>query len=65
MSRYKEGEKRNQISMEPLCVDEMISGDNAERAIEMIVESMKIRELGFKYGETKETGRKPYSREDI
>jgi transposase len=51
--------------MEPLCLDELISEENAVRAIEVIVESMKIGELGFKYAETAETGRKPYSPIDM
>jgi transposase len=65
MSRYVEGENRNQIGMEPLCLDEMVSEDNPVRSIEMIVESMKIGELGFKYSEPKETGRKAYSPIDM
>jgi transposase len=66
MSRYIiKGESRNQISIEPLCLDEMIGEENAVRAIEMIVESMKIKELGFLYSKTRETGRKPYSPEDM
>jgi transposase len=65
MSRYVEGENRNQISMEAMCLDEMIGEENPVRAIEMIVEKMGIGTLGFKYGETKETGRKPYSPEDM
>jgi transposase len=65
MGRYVQGEDRNQTSLEPLCFDEMISEDNPVRAIEVIVESMNIAELGFTYSETKETGRKPYSPEDM
>jgi transposase len=65
MSRYIEGENRNQISMEPLCLDEMIGEENAVRAIEVIVEKMEIETLGFKYAETAATGRKPYSPEDM
>jgi len=63
MSRYKEGENRNQISMEPMCLDEMIGEENPVRAIELIVEKMGIGTIGFKYGETAETGRKPYAPE--
>jgi transposase len=65
MSRYVQGEDRNQLSLEPLCFDEMISEENPVRALEMIVESMNIPKLGFTYSETKETGRKPYSHEDM
>ena len=65
MSRYVEGEDRNQLSFEPLCLDDMIAEDNPVRAIEMIVKSMNIPALGFTHSETKETGRKPYSPEDL
>lgn len=65
MSRYVQGEDRNQLSLEPMCLDELIGEENPVRAIEVIVESMGIPQLGFTYSETKETGRKPYSPEDM
>ena len=65
MSRYIEGENRNQLSMEPLCLDEMISENAEVRAIEIIIEQMKIQTLGFKYAETAATGRKPYNPADM
>ena len=65
MGGYVQGENRNQLNLEPLCYDEMISEANPVRAIEIIVESMEISSLGFTYSETKETGRKPYNPEDM
>jgi transposase len=65
MNRYVQGENRNQLSLEPLCLDDMINEDNPVRAIEVIVEKMGINNLGFEYSETKHTGRKPYSPEDM
>jgi len=65
MNRYVQGENRNQLSLEPLCLDDMISEENPVRAIELIVEKMGINNLGFAYSETKATGRKPYSPEDM
>ena len=65
MSRYVEGANRNQLSIEPLCLDEMIGEENPVRAIEMIVDSMEILKLGFAYSEPKETGRKAYSPVDM
>lgn len=65
MSRYIEGENRNQMSMEPLCLDEMIGEENAVRAIEVIVDSMRIKEMGFVYSETAVTGRKPFDPADM
>jgi transposase len=65
MGRYKQGENREQLRIEPLCFDEMISEDNPVRAIDAIVEMMGIPSLGFKYGETKTTGRMPYDPKDM
>ena len=64
MNRYVQSEDRNQLSIEPLCFDDLITENNPVRAIEMIVESMDIPQLGFVYAKTKDTGRKPYSPED-
>lgn len=65
MNRYVEGKDRNQISLEPVCFEDMITEDNPVRAIEAVVESMNIASLGFVYAETKGTGRKPYNPEDM
>jgi transposase len=65
MSRYVEKENREQLRLEALCFDEMIAEDNPVRAIDMIVEQMGIPTLGFKYSETKVTGRKPYNPKDM
>ena len=65
MRRYVEVEDRNQLSFEPMCIDDMIGEENPVRAIEIIVESIGVPSLGFTYSETKETGRKPYSPEDM
>lgn len=64
MKRYKEGSDRNQITF-PTCLDEYISQDNSVRILEVIVESMNISSLGFKYETTAITGRKPYDPEDM
>lgn len=65
MERYKKGEGRNQLKMEPLCLDDMISIDAEVRALELIVDKMDIRSLGFTHCETKHTGRKPYDPVDM
>lgn len=65
MNRYVEGENRNQISLEPMCLDDMIPADAEVRSLEIIIEKMEIRSLGFAYSETKATGRKPYNPEDM
>ena len=63
--RHKEGIDREQISLEPLCFDVLISEDNPVRAIDAITNRFDMIELGFTYGETKETGRKPYNPSDM
>ena len=65
MSRYVQGENREQIRIEPLCLDDMVGEENAVRAIDAIVEHMNIPLLGFKYSETKSTGRKPFAPADM
>ena len=65
MSRYKEGIDRNQLNMIPMSLDDMISEDNVVRALDLIVDSLHIEVLNFKYNETAETGQKPYDPSDM
>lgn len=65
MNRYKSIENRDQLSLMPMCLDDMIAPDSEVRAIDAIVDSMDIQSMGFTYSITKETGRKPYSPIDI
>jgi len=65
MERYICGDDLFQTTIEPLCLDDMISSDNPVRAIAAIVERMDIALLGFTYSQTKETGRKPYDPVDM
>ena len=65
MERYKAIANRNQISLTPMCFDDMIDENNPVRAIDAIVESIKIPTLGFTYSETASTGRKPYNPVDM
>ena len=65
MSRYAEKESREQLRIEPLNFDDMITDNNPVRAIDVIVDGMEIQSLGFKYSETKATGRKPFDPKDM
>jgi transposase len=65
MNRYVSTGNRDQISILPMCLDDMISEDNVVRAIDAIVERMDIPSLGFKYTQTAQTGRMPYNPEDM
>jgi len=54
MKRYKKSEDRNQLSLMPLCLDDMISQDAEVRALEVIIDKMDVRSLGFTHCETKQ-----------
>lgn len=65
MRRYITGEDRNQLELQPMCLDELISENCEVRALDAIVENMGIPTMGFVHAETKETGRKPYDPVDL
>ena len=59
------GNDRNQLGLQPMCLDELIPENCEVRALDAIVENMGIPTLGFIHAETKETGRKPYDPVDL
>jgi transposase len=63
--RYIEGWKREQIILFPETVDDYISEENMVRFVDAYVDKLDVKELGYKYSETKETGRKPYDPKDM
>lgn len=63
MQRYDKGEGRNQIQV--VSLEELIKQDNSVRVIDAFVDSLDMIKLGFKYSETKETGRKPKDPSDM
>lgn len=65
MDRYTSAGNREQISLLPMCLEDMIAEDNVVRAIDTIVDNMEILSLGFTHSETKGTGRKPYNPVDM
>lgn len=65
MERYKCSENRDQISILPLSLDDMLPEEAEVRAIDAIIEKMDIPSMKFTYSETKATGRKPYSPVDM
>jgi transposase len=58
---YKQGDTREQLTIEPLCLDDYIEEGNICRIIDLFVKSLDMVALGFKYAETKATGRRPYN----
>lgn len=65
MSRYKKGNDRDQISLLPMCLADMLSDDAEVRALEIIVDKMDICSLGFTHCESKQTGRMAYDPVDM
>jgi len=65
MERYKKTSDRNQLSIQAMCLDDMIPQDAEVRALEVIIEKMEIRSLGFTHSKTKDTGRMPYDPVDM
>lgn len=63
MQRYVEGIDREQVQV--ISYEELISEDNPVRVMDAFVDSLDKVKLGFKYAQTKETGRKPYNPSDM
>jgi transposase len=60
MKRFIAGEDRFQSTLFPECLEDYISEDNPVRAIEVFVESLDLRKLGFEGIEPEATGRPAY-----
>lgn len=53
------GMDRNQVLLFPEVIDDYITEENPVRFIDAFVDSLDIKELGFKHAELKSTGRPP------
>jgi transposase len=62
---YIRGEAREQVTMFPVTLDELIPGDHMCRVIEAFVSGLKMAELGFGRAEPAETGRPGYDPRDL
>ena len=47
MKRFVQGQERSQGTLFPVCLDEYISEDNPVRVIDVFVEELDLRALGF------------------
>jgi transposase len=63
MKRYKTGELREQIRISTL--EDRVGNNSIVRFIDKFVEILDLKEMGFEYSETKDTGSKPYSPWDM
>lgn len=62
---YIRGEAREQTTMFPVTLDELIPADHVCRVIEAFVERLRIDEIGFVRAEPAETGRPGYDPRDL
>jgi transposase len=62
---YIEGTNREQLVLFPETLDEYITENNIVRFVDAFVEQLNFYELGFKYAQTADTGRKPYNPSDM
>ena len=47
MSRFVEGEDRRQPMLLPSCLDDYVGEDNPARVIDVFVDGLDLRDLGF------------------
>jgi transposase len=60
MKRFIEGENRSQSTLFPECVDDYITEENPVRVVDVFVDGLDLRKLGFEGIEPAETGRPSY-----
>ena len=62
---YIKGINRKQAIIFPEVVDDYIEEDNPVQFIDAFVDNLDLKALGFKYSDTKDTGRPPYNPADM
>ncbi|QRM28500.1 IS1182 family transposase [Microvirga sp. VF16] len=60
MKRFVQGQERSQGTLFPVCLDEYISDDNPVRVIDVFVDELNLRALGFDGVVPQTTGRPAY-----
>ena len=60
MKRYVEGQDRSQTTLFPESLDEYITEDNPVRVVDVFVDELDLKELGFDGAEPEATGRPAY-----
>jgi transposase len=60
MKRYVEGENRSQSTLFPESLDDYIAEDNPVRVVDVFVDELDLKELGFERAEPEATGRPGY-----
>ncbi len=62
---YVEGTSRSQLILLPDTLDDYVDEDNSVRFIDAFVDSLDLKQLGFKRSEPNEEGRPPYDPGDM
>lgn len=62
---YIQGEARNQDSLFPVSLDDLVPDDHLVRVIEAYVARLDLREMGFSKTQPKQTGRPSYDPADL
>src|ERR1017187_8075872 len=60
MKRYVEGENRSQSTLFPESLDDYIAEDNPARVVDVFVDELDLKQLGFDGAEPEATGRPAY-----
>jgi transposase len=60
MKRYVEGQDRSQATLFPESLDEYIAEDNPVRVVDVFVDELDLKDLGFEGAEPEVTGRPSY-----
>jgi transposase len=60
MTRFIEGEGRSQVTPFPLCVEDYVGEDNPVRVVDVFVDGLDLRAMGFSGIAPAKTGRLAY-----
>jgi transposase len=62
---YISGVDRNQLTLEPISLEDYVSENNVCRVIDAYVKTLDLKSMGFKYAQTSPIGRPPYDPADM
>lgn len=62
---YIKGQNREQITLLPDCIDDLIGQDNPVRVMDAFVDSLNMDEAGFLKSIPNTAGRPPYDPRDL
>ena len=60
MSRFVEGQDRQQVTLLPECLDDFVAAENAVRVVDAFVSELDLAKLGFARVKPADTGRPSY-----